>query len=314
MSQSSLANLRIVDPILSAVARGYASPQAPVAEALFPFVYVGARAGKIVSFGPDDFKKVSTSRAPGANTKRVQFGYSGLPFALSDHSLEGVVPKENMQEAAAVPGIDLASGAVRTVQNLMGLERETQAAAIALTAGNYASSNKVTLTGTDRWDDPASDPFGDINAGRQAIRSQTGVKPNKLVLGPKVLSALRSNPKVLGRLSTAADQPPATLAQLQALFEIDEVVEGGSVYFDEATNLFVDVWGTYAVLAYTAPKSMQERGSPSYGYTYRLNGMPLVEEPYTERNPKSWFYPVTDAYQAVLASAAAGFLFTSAVS
>lgn len=314
MGQQSLSADRVVDPIFTAVARGYFSPVAPVADALFPIVTVGARAGKILSFGPDDFKKVNTLRAPGANTKRVQFGYSGEPFSLGDHSLEGSVPRERMEEAAAVPGIDLASGAIRKVQNLMAGEREQQAADIALNAANYDTSNKVTLTGTDRWDDPTSDPFDDIDAARQQIRSQTGVKPNRLVLGPKVLTALRRHPKVIGRLSTAADQPPATLAQLQALFEIDEVIEGGSVYYDEATKLFVDVWGKYAVLAYTTPKSMQEMGSPSYGYTYRLEGMPFVEEAYFERNPKTWFYPVTDAYQAVLAGKSAAFLFTTAVS
>lgn len=313
MAQQNLAQTRVVDPIYTAVARGYLSPQAPVAEALFPYVPVGARAGRILSFGPDDFKKVNTARAPGTNTKRVQFGHGSTPFSLSDHSLEGMVPIENMQEAAAVPGINLGSGAVRKVQNQMALEREQQAADIALNAANYGTNNKVTLTGTDRWNDPTSDPFDDIDTARQSIRSQTGVKPNKAIFGPKVVSALRRHPMVIARLSTAEIRTPASIAQLQALFEIDEIIEGGTVYFDEATNLFVDVWGTYAVLAYTTPKSMQEMGSPSYGYTYRLEGMPLVEEPYYERNPKSWLYPVTDAYQAVLAGASAGFLFTTAV-
>lgn len=312
MGQQSLAQDRVVDPILSAVARGYSAPTAGVAEVLFPYVDVGARAGKILSFGPDDFKLVNTARAPGSNTKRVQFGHAGVPFALSDHSLEGAVPRERLQEAAAVPGIDLAAGAVRKVQNMMGLEREKQAADLATNAANYAASNKETLTSTARWDNAASDPYTDINDARQVIRAQTGVKPNVLELGPKVLTALRSHPKILDRLSTASDRPPATLAQLQALFEVERIVEGDAVYHD-GTN-FVDLWGTFAVLAYTTPKSLAEMGSPSFGYTYRLQGMPEVEEAYYERNPKTWFYPVTDAYQAVLAGPSAGFLFTTAVS
>lgn len=310
----NLAQTRVVDPILSAVARGYISPAAGVANALFPLIDVGARAGRIIAFGKEDFFKVNTVRAPGSNTKRVQFGYAAEGFSLLDHSLEGGVPIELMQEANAVPGINLAANAVRSVQNQMALERETEASGIALNAANYDTANKVTLTGTDRWDNPASDPFADINEARQIIRAQTGVKPNKLILGPKVLSALRSHPKVLGRLSTAADQPPATMAQLQALFEVDEVVEGESVYFDEANQVFVDVWGTYAVLAYTTPRSMQEMGSPSFGYTYRLSGMPQVEPPYYERNPKTWYYPVTDVYKAVLTGKSAGFLFSTVVS
>lgn len=312
MAQQSLAQDRVVDPILSAVARGYVAPNAGVAEVLFPYVDVGARAGRILSFGPDDFKLVNTARAPGSNTKRVQFGHASVPFSLADHSLEGSVPRERLQEAAAVPGIDLAAGAVRKVQNMMGLEREKQAADLATNAANYGASNKETLTSTARWDNPASDPFVDINDARQVIRSQTGVKPNVLELGPKVLTALRSHPKILDRLSTASDRPPATLAQLQTLFEVERVIEGDAVYHDGTS--FIDLWGTFAVLAYTTPKSLAEMGSPSFGYTYRLQGMPEVEEPYFERNPKTWFYPVTDAYQAVLAGPSAGFLFTTAVS
>lgn len=313
MSQQSLSQARVVDPIYTDIARGYLSPSAPVADVLFPFVTVYTRAGKIISFGPDDFKKVNTLRAPGANTLRVQYGYAGLPFSLGDHSLEGVVPRENAEEAQKVPGIDLGANAVRIVQNTMALEREMQASAIALNAGNYGANNKLALTGTDRWDNPASDPFDDVDVAREQIRAQIGRRPNKMVLGPKVLTALRRHPKVLARLSTAADQPPATIAQLQALFEMDQIVEGGATYYDDASSTFVDVWGTYVVLAFTLTATLAQGGSPSYGYTYRLSGMPIVEEPYTERNPKSWFYPVTDAYQAVLAGPSAGFLFSTVV-
>ena len=58
MPQATPGQARVVDPILSAVARGYRSPKAAVANVLFPIVTVGLRAGRIISFGPDDFKLV----------------------------------------------------------------------------------------------------------------------------------------------------------------------------------------------------------------------------------------------------------------
>jgi hypothetical protein len=67
------------------------------------------------------------------------------------------------------------------------------------------------------------------------------------------------------------------------------------------------------VLAYTETGSMVEMGAPSYGYTYQLAGYPLVEEPYYERNPKSWIYPVTDEVAPVMAGADAGYLIQNAV-
>jgi len=301
----------VLDPILTAVARGYRSPKAAVANVLFPMVPVGVRAGRILSFGPDDFKLINTARAPGANTRRVQFGYSSDTFALADHRLEGSVPVELQEEAQAVPGIDLASTAVRRVQNMMALEREKKAADLARNAALYASDNKATLSGTSQWSDPASDPFKAIMDAKEAIRGKTGEMPNVLEVGPKVLTALRTHPKVLERLSTAADRPPATLMQLQALFELEQIVKGEAVYHDGTQ--FQDVWGKDAILAFTTPASMQEMGSPNFGYTYQLQDRPIVQEAYYDENTHTWYYPVSDAYQPVFTGPSAGYLFSAAV-
>lgn len=311
MTQQTTGQARVLDPILTAVARGYRSPKAAVANVLFPIVPVGVRAGRILSFGPDDFKLVSTARAPGANTKRVQFGYSSDTFSLADYRLEGAVPAELQEEARAVPGIDLASNAVRRVQNMMALEREKKAADLARDASKYDSANKATLTTDTQWDDVDSDPFAAILAAKEVIRGKTGEIPNVLTLGPKVLTALRTHPKVLARLSTASDRPPATLAQLQALFELQQIVTGEAVYHDGSA--FQDVWGKDAILAFTTPASMQEMGSPNFGYTYQLQDRPSVEEAYFDNNTNTWYYPVSDAYQPVFTGPSAGFLFKAAV-
>lgn len=311
MPQQTTGQARVLDPILTAVARGFRSPKAAIANVLFPIVPVSLRAGRILAFGPDDFKLVSTRRAPGANTNRVQYGYSSENFSLVDHRLEGAVPVELQDEAQAGPGIDLSSNAVRRVQNTMALEREKLAADLARDESKYAAANKETLSGTSQWSNAASDPFTDIMDGKEVIRAKTGERPNVLTLGPKVLTALRTHPKVLDRLSTASDRPPATLQQLQALFELQQIVEGEAVYHDGAQ--FQDVWGKDAILAFTTPASMQEMGSPNFGYTYQLQDRPTVEEGYYEANTNSWYYPVSDAYQPVFAGPSAGFLFKSAV-
>ena len=100
------------------------------------------------------------------------------------------------------------------------------------------------------------------------------------------------------------------MAQLLALFELEQIVKGEAVYHNGTS--FVDVWGKDAVLAFTTPASQQEMGSPNYGYTYQLQGRPSVEEGYFDENTNTWYYPHTDAYQPVLAGASAGFLFKAA--
>ena len=118
MTQLSPSQARVIDPILSTVAQGYKNAEL-IGSALFPYVPVGQRGGKIITFGKEDFMLYATGRSPGAATKRVQFGYSGSSYALESHSLEGLVPQELMQEAEAVPGINLATNAIAKVQAII---------------------------------------------------------------------------------------------------------------------------------------------------------------------------------------------------
>lgn len=316
MPQQTLSQARVIDPILSEVARGYRYDRARIASYLFPIVPVTARAGKIIEFDATDFQLVNSVRAPGANTKRVQFGHAGKDFALIDRSLEGSVPTELAQEARAVPGIDLGTRAIRSVQNMMEIERENEAALLARNAASYPSGNTETLSGAGQWSDPASSPTVDIKEAREVIRSKIGLRPNTLALGPKVAEDLLTHIDVLDRLSNNTLKT-ATLADLARILDIERIVIGDSSYWDPTLNSgaggFVDVWGKDAILAYTDPTSLSDGGSPAYGYTYQLEGYPVVEEPYYERNTKTWYYPVTDSRRPVLAGAIAGFLFKNAV-
>ena len=313
MPQMTPATARVIDPILTNVARGYRN-DALIGMNLFPSVSVVPRGGKIVRFGKEAFMTYNSGRAPGAATKRIQIGYSSGSYALESFSLEGLVPYELMQEAAAVPHIDLGSGAVRTVQDIIALRLEQAQAALATNAATYAVANKTTLSGTSQWSDftsGVSDPVKDIEAAKEAIRAAVGKRPNTVVMGAVVASKLRQHPKIIDRIKyTGRDVPtPELLAQL---FGVRQVLVGDAVQATDA-GAFSDVWGKFVVVAYTEMGSLADLGRPSYGYTYRLGGYPIVEQPYQDRNAKSWIYPVTDEVAPVIAGADAGYLISAAV-
>lgn len=313
MSQLSPSQARVIDPILSTVAQGYKNAEL-IGSALFPYVPVGQRGGKIVTFGKEDFMLYATGRSPGAATKRVQFGYSGSSYALESHSLEGLVPQELMQEAEAVPGINLATTAIAKVQAIIALRLEKAQADLATNAANYAASNKTSLSGTSRWSDltsGVSDPIADIEVAKDAVRQQIGREPDTVTLGASVLVKLRQHPKVIDRIKyTGRDVP--TLELLASLFGVQRVLVGKAVTATDA-GVFSDVWGKSVVVAYTAMGTLADQGQPTYGYTYRLGGYPMVEQPYLDRNTKSWVYPVTDEVAPVIAGASAGYLISTAV-
>lgn len=313
MPQMNTSQARVIDPVLSTVAQGYQNNEM-IATGLFPIVPVALRGGNIITFGRESFMLYASQRAPGENTKRVRFGYAGSPYALVDYSLEGLVPMEIEQEALNGPGIDLGSNAVNSVQAIMALRHEKACADIARNAGAYASSNKATLSGTSRWSDygSTSDPIGDVQDAISAVRAATGKRPNVVAMGAVVMEKLKSHPKVLERIKYTG-RDVATAELLASLFGVQTVLSGDAIFSNDAGTAFTDVWGTDVVVAYTPTASAQNGGLPSYGYTYMLDGYPMVEEAYYDRNAKSYIYPVTRAEAPVLAAPSAGFLFTTAV-
>ena len=311
MPQMNPSQARIVDPVLSTVAQGYQNNEM-IGSMLFPTVHVHLRAGKIIQFGKEAFMLYQSERAPGENTRRVRFGYAGAPYALTDYSLEGVLPMEVQEEAANGPGIDLSAGTINDVSAIMALRLEKQSADLARNPASYGSANKVALSGSDQWSDAASDPIDDIEAAKERIRSATGKRPNTVTLGAQVFAKLKNHPKVLERIKYTG-RDVATKELLAALFGVERVAVGDAIYANDDGSDFIDVWGRDVVVAYTNLASVQSGGLPSYGYTYQLNGYPDVEEPYYDRSAKSWIYPVTRAEAPVLAAPTAGFLITNAV-
>ncbi len=313
MPQMNLTAARVVDPVLSSIAQGYRNSEM-IAALLFPRVPVELRAGNIITFGKEDFMLYGSARVPGQNTKRVQFGYSGSAYALVDYSLEGQLPIEVMQEAANGPSIDASAMTVRKVRNIMDLRLEKASADIARTAGSYAAANKVTLSGTGQWSDftGVSQPIQNIETAKEAVRAATGKRPNTVVMGAAVMAKLRQHPIIVDRMKYTG-RDVATVEILAALFGVQRVMVGDAIYSNDAGNAFTDVWGKDVVVAYTETGSVADMGAPSYGYTYNLGGYPIAEEPYFDRNSKSWIYPVSCSEAPVLASASAGYLITNAV-
>jgi hypothetical protein len=68
-----------------------------------------------------------------------------------------------------------------------------------------------------------------------------------------------------------------------------------------------DVWGNNVVLAYTNLGSANAE-EPSFGYTYTLDGNPLVEQTYWDASTKSWVYPVNYERVPVLSGITSGYL------
>lgn len=311
MTQQNLSQTRVIDPILSTHARGYKRP-GNVYKFLFPEVPVNTYGGQTLQFGKESFRAYNTARAPGSNTKRIDIGYAGKPYSIVPNALEGKVPRERLRDASQVPGIDLGSQAVDVVMGALELSMEVTAANLARDASQYAAGNKVALT-TTRWTQAGSNPSADVMAGVNAVRKSIGVRPNLCVLSASAFAALQTNAAIIDRVKyTGRDS--ITVEILQTLWQIKKVVVGEAVAATGQNDSFGDVWGDDVVLAYVAEGSGSNfnQAEPSYGYTYMIEGMPAVEQPYYDNNAKSFIYGVSDDKAPVIAGADAGYLIQGA--
>jgi hypothetical protein len=317
MPQQTIVQTRAgVSPVNTGIAQGYQNADF-VGMELFPRVGVGERAGKIITFPREAFKQYSNMRrSPGGATPRVQVGYASGDYALVDYSIEGTLPKEIREEQLA-PGkgftINGAEMAINNAMDIIGLRLEIAQSTLATTLANYPSSNKVTLSGTAQFSDYSgtSDPVKVFADAKEAIRSQTGKQPRVAVMGPKVLAGLKNHPDIIERIKYTG-RDVATIELLASLLDIPRIVVGEAITDDDA-GVSSDVWGKHIVLAYTEIGTLADRGRPTYGYTYNLNGYPMGETAYYEDNIKTWCFPVSSCEQSVIAANTAGYLIYNAV-
>ena len=307
------AGARVIDPILTNVAQGYSS-QEFVGFELFPQVPVAAAGGQIIEFDRDAFRLYSTRRAPGASTREILLGYSGKAFALANHRLQSVIPREHQRDAAAVAGIELDQVGVATAMRAIQLALEVEQATLAFTPGNYGASNKsAVLSGGTKWSSSTGTPLTDVDAGREAIRAGCGLYPNVMLMSAPVFNACKNNPSIVSRFqyngAAGTDASQITPKMLAGLFNVEKVVVGAAVYWTDA-NVATDIWGNYAVLAYVPQNAgaMRSRYDPSFGYTYVMQGHPFAEPPFWDNDKAAWKYPVEMERVAVLSGIASGYI------
>lgn len=302
----------VIDPILSQHARGYQNGEF-IAQRVLPIVPIPNRSMRVLKFGKESFRAMNTRRAPGAETKRVEYGYGSDPVSLHQESLEGLVPMEHQDEAQKVPGIDLGANAVEMVQDVVQLGREIEVAGALRATATYDAAHVETPAGADKWSDPASDPQAMIDDAKAAVRRKIGRDANIMTLSGDCFLALRRHPKLREQFKYTTAQS-ITAEMMAGYFDLQEIIVGKAVYLPESAadeDEAVDIWGDDAILSYR-PVGTNFR-VPSFGYIYRLNGFPVVERPYYERNRKSWVYPFTEEYRPYVTGADAGFLIKGAV-
>lgn len=301
---------------LTTLASGY-KPQGLIGETVFPVVKSLTKGGKIPVFGKDAFKIYETLRARGAYSNRAPMTPdSWITFFCEEHDLAIPLDKRELDELNNIPG-DIALKALfnlqdrqrRRVQWNLKLELEKVIADDVQNASNYGGSNTVTLSTTDCWSETGSDPVGDIETGREQIRSQIGVYPNTLIMGAEAYAQLKFHAAYTDKMKLTSDKVvrPDLIAQMH---DLKRVIIGLSMALD-SSEAFYDLWSDNAILAYIPDTDTPDIDEPSFGYTIKPGFSPSpypYVDIFTEEGGKIVNVRCTDMYDTVMIMANAGYL------
>ncbi|MFJ5507731.1 hypothetical protein [Pectobacterium jejuense] len=304
-----LRGKRVVDPVLTSVARGYRNA-AFIGENIFPIVQVEKEGIVVPLFGKGAFVEYDTERAVGAESNiLMREKSSSMDLVLNEHDL--AVPVDYREQAESL--FNEEAKAIRRATSGVNLKRELYAARLAQDPKVYLADSKKALAAAERWANGKGEPVTAIEAGIEAVRNATGLRPNLMTMGASVMSVLRYHPAIQAQIG-ANERKRITAEILQDIFQIPKVVIGEPVSSKDAKKAPIDVWADNLMLHYVSPPQpgteSADENEPSFGYTFRRKGMP-VSDKYPGVGGKVSYARFTDIYKVAVVGGDAGYLITN---
>lgn len=306
-----LKGKRIVDPVLTSVARGYKNATF-IGEHIFPVVEMEKEGASVPTFGKSAFVEYDTARAVGANSNvLIREKSSSLDIVLNEHDLAAPVDYREKSESL----FNEEAKAIRRSTNGVNLKRELYAARLAQDPKVYLSKSVISLKNDTRWVGGKGNPIKVIEAGIDAVRTAIGVRPNLMVMGASVMSLLKFHPEIQAAIG-ANERKRITIEILKDLFQIQNVVVGEPVSTPSIKENPVDIWADNLMLHYVSPPQAgaesADEHEPSFGYTFRRKGMPVADK-YEGVGGKVNYCRYTDIYKVAVVGGDAGYLITNIV-
>jgi hypothetical protein len=188
-----------------------------------------------------------------SDANEVEYGYDEIESSTEDYALQTPIPQSDIDNARERRQPDPVGIANEMNMEMIRLDREKRVADLVFNPAIYVPGQKVTLSGTDQWSDPTSEP---IEAIIQAMDIPFR-RPNIMVIGREGFTALRTHPKIVSAVQANDGQSGIVTADAIArLFELEKIVVGTSWYNANGTRASVSaarLWGKHCALIRQRP-------------------------------------------------------------
>lgn len=254
-----------------------------IADKVFPIVPVKRQSDVFYTYDKGDFMR-DEAKQRGAYSESAGGDYgveANDPYYCRKHAFHKDVSPE--ERANYDEPLDADSDATDFVTQKMLIRREMQWATNFFASGIWgteidggaavAGGGAVDGGTVVYWSTDTSTPIEDITGAGVIMASETGFRPNTLVLSPYVFNALKNHPDILDRIKYT-EKGIVTADLLASLFEVDKVLVAWSVVNSAARGATDDVdfiMGKHALLCYAAPAPALKK--PSAGYIFAWTGL-----------------------------------------
>jgi hypothetical protein len=241
-----------------------------IADKVFPAVPVMKQSDLYYIYSKEDFlRDEAKQRAAGTESAGGGFGLSTASYNCKVEAFHKDVDDQLRANADSVLQLDRA--ATEFVSQKLAIRKERSWMAAYFTTGIWTTD----ITPGVLWSTFATaNPLGDVETGKLKILSTTGQKPNTLVLGARVIAALRQCTAVKDQFKYTSSDSINT-AMLAGFFDVERILVSESVFTStvegNATQTTDFAAGKHALLCYTTPSPSIM--TPTAGYTFSWSGL-----------------------------------------
>lgn len=199
---------------------------------------------------------------------------ANIQYALEDHWLDWDITENEMKDTNRLP-IDVETNFTQTLLWAMRLAKENE---LMSKFNSTDVPNYSALSGTARWSDATSNPFGAMQTVYDSVRTACGRRPNQFVIAYDVISALRTHPDFIAKISGITSNLP--LDKVISIIENDFMVkvvvpdamtESGANYADIFGNKFAALVTGQTMSAWTTVRKW-------FAYTFTTSGIIEVKK------------------------------------
>lgn len=249
-----------------------------IADRVFPTIPVQQQSNVYFTYNKGDFfRDEARVRAGAAESAGGEYGVtSSNPYYCKVHAFHKDVTEQD--RANYDDPLNADNDANDFVSQKMLVRREVEWASKYFTTGIWTTQITGVASAPSagqslQWHLATSTPLLDVANQIVSIASQTGYKPNTLVLGPAVFMALKNHHDVLDLIKytqrgIVTEDLLATLLGVENVYVAWAVVNNANQGATDSINF---VMGKHALLCYVNPKPALKK--PSAGYIFTWSGL-----------------------------------------